>query len=94
MDKALEVIMVAMILVVAAVVILAMLQGRTQDFSGFTEDRVNSSNCGLMELKYQRALQCNSGTVEPTTADDIESNADSKGCTWAKANPDGSNYCS
>jgi hypothetical protein len=92
LDKALEVIMVAMILVVAAVVILAMLQGRTGDFSGFTQDQVNSSDCGLGELKYERNLDCDAGTPDTGTAQNIE-DSNSPKCDWAEDNPTGSSYC-
>ncbi|MFB6241985.1 MAG: hypothetical protein ABEJ36_04235 [Candidatus Nanosalina sp.] len=89
MDKALEVIMVAMILVVAAVVILAMLQGRTGDFTDFTQDRVNSSSCGMLELKYQRNIQCPSTETPSATA--AETEASNQGCEWPPASP--SDYC-
>ena len=91
MDKALEIIMVAMILVIASVVIIAMLQGRTGDFSDYTQNQTDDSSCGLSELKYERALNCGPGTTETPAASQIESNNGQ--CAWAQANPDGSNYC-
>jgi hypothetical protein len=78
-DKALEVIMVAMILVVAAVVILAMMQGQTGTFGQFASGQTNSSDCELSELKYERAIDKQSCT-ETDQADEIASASSS--CAW------------
>lgn len=91
MDKALEIIMVAMVLVVAAVVILAMLQQNTGDFSDYTSNQTGDSDCGLAELQYQRSLNCDASTPDTGSAQSIEDN--NAQCAWAEANPDGTNYC-
>jgi len=91
MDKALEVIMVAMILIVAAVVILAMLQQNTGDFSDYTRNQTGDSNCGLSELQYERALNCDASTPDAGAAQEIEDN--NAQCAWAQSGPDGTNYC-
>jgi hypothetical protein len=83
LDKALEVIMVAMILVVAAVVILAMMQGQTGTFGQFASGQTNSSDCELSKLKFQRAISCqDSGTssLNPDNAKEIYDNSD---CEWS-----------
>jgi hypothetical protein len=87
MDKALEVIMVAMILVVAAVVILAMLQGRTGEFSGFTQSQVNSSDCSLGSLEFGRAISCSNSShskLNPPGAENIYDEYSGK-CEWAES---------
>lgn len=89
MDKALEIIMVAVILILASVVIIGMLQGQTESFGGFADDQTNSSNCGLSELEYERAINKDSCT-ETTAADNIAS-ANSQ-CQWTSNTlPD--DYC-
>lgn len=93
MDKALEVIMVAMILVVASVVILALLQNQTGSFGSFVGGQTNSSGCGLLELKYERNIQCNPDSETPA-ASAAETEASSKGCQWASSSVSASNYCS
>jgi hypothetical protein len=93
MDKALEVIMVAMILVVAAVVILAMLQGRTGDFSAFTQDQVNSSDCGLGQLKFSRRISCgdsSTSNLKPSSAKNVYDSY-SGSCDWAESTTDAYN---
>ena len=79
MDKALEVIMVAVILVVASVVIISMLQGQTGNFGGFADGQTNSSDCGLSELEYERAID-KSSCSEPSAASTIASQ--NSQCAW------------
>jgi len=79
MDKALEVIMVAVILIIASVVIIAMLQGQTESFGGFADDQTNSSNCGLSELEYDRAIDKDSCS-ETGSATQIKN--DNSECKW------------
>jgi type II secretory pathway pseudopilin PulG len=79
MDKALEIIMVAVILIIASVVIITLLQGQSGDFGEFSDNRTQAGNCGFGELKYQRAIDKDACT-EPDAADEIESNYD--GCSW------------
>lgn len=91
MDKALEVIMVAVILVVASVVIISMLQSQTGNFGNYTNQQTEGSSCGLAELKYERALDCDS-VSETTAASNIES-ANSQ-CAWADTSTDqAGDYC-
>lgn len=90
MDKALEVIMVAMVLVVAAVVILSMLQGRTADFSDYTQDQTNSSDCGIKELEYERLINKQSCS-ETTAASNVRSS--NQQCDWAGSSSQASDYC-
>lgn len=59
MDKALEVIMVAVILVVASVVIIAMLQGQTENFGNYTDQQTEGSSCGLAQQRLATSVNCN-----------------------------------
>ena len=92
MDKALELIMVAVILVVASVVIISMLQGQTESFGDFANGQTNSSNCGLSELEYERNLDCSVPTEGPA-ASTIETRASNNGCSWATSGATASDYC-
>jgi len=58
MDKALEVIMVAVILVVASVVVIAMLQGQTDNFSNYTTEQTQGSSCGLAQQRLKSSVSC------------------------------------
>jgi type II secretory pathway pseudopilin PulG len=58
MDKALEIIMVAVILVVASVVIIAMLQGQTQNFGNYSREQTQGSSCGLAQQRLATSIDC------------------------------------
>lgn len=66
MDKALEVIMVAVILVVASVVVIAMLQGQTENFGNYTEEQTKGSSCGLAAQRLATNMDCNAANPEST----------------------------
>ena len=77
--------MVAMILVIASVVIIAMLQGRTGDFSDYTQNQTGDSDCGLDRLRFERAISCSSSTdtdLNPGSANQIYLENNGR-CAWA-----------
>jgi hypothetical protein len=71
--------MVAVILLVASVVVIALLTSQTENFGLFVEDRVNSSNCGFAENKYERAIDKQACTEPPAAASIRTQNS---GCAW------------
>lgn len=95
MDKTLEIIMVAMTLIVAAVVVTSMLQSESREFGDFSEDRRNDSSCGIAEVRYRNSLNCDASPPEESTASaNIESAADSDGCDWPDTSTDNADdYC-
>jgi hypothetical protein len=87
MDKALEIIMVAVILIIASVVIITLLQGQSSDFGEFSDNRTDAGDCGLAKLRFQRAISCDdssSGDIKPGGADNIRSTYSTK-CEWAES---------
>lgn len=66
MDKALEVIMVAVILVVASVVVIAMLQGQTENFGNYTDQQTEGSSCGLAAQRLATNMDCNAADPSST----------------------------
>lgn len=69
MDKTLEIIMVAVALVVAAVIVVSMLQGRTGNVADFADNQTSDSNCGLNAQRLASSIDCNN----PPSDSDIES---------------------
>jgi len=58
MDKTLEIIMVAVALVVAAVIVVSMLQERTGNIGEFADQQTSDSNCGLNAQRLASSLDC------------------------------------
>jgi len=56
MDKTLEVVLVATVLVVASVVVISMLQSQSNSFNQFAGDQENQASCGIAEARAER--QC------------------------------------
>ena len=92
MDKTLEIIMVAMTLIVAAVVVTSMLQSESQEFGDFSENRRDDSSCGIAEVRYRNSLNCDAGS-ETDAAEGIRSQANTDGCSWASGSSQHSDYC-
>ncbi|MFQ3307828.1 MAG: hypothetical protein ACI977_000039 [Candidatus Nanohaloarchaea archaeon] len=53
MDKTLEIVIAVVVLMATAVVLLFMLQGESDSFSGFLEDRSNNASCQLLKAEYE-----------------------------------------
>jgi hypothetical protein len=76
MDKTLEVILVAVVLVVAAVIVVGLLQGRAAGLGGFADNKTTSASCGLASSNFRSAVDCSgcsgtSCTVDSDRASDI-----------------------
>lgn len=85
MDKALEIIMVAVILIIASVVIITLLQGQSGNFGDFSRNRTDAGDCGLGQLRFERQISCDdssTGSISPGGANSLRSTYSSK-CEWA-----------
>jgi Tfp pilus assembly protein PilV len=66
MDKALEIIMVAVILIVASVVVIALLQGQTENFGNYSREQTQGSSCGLAAQRLATSMDCNDPNPQST----------------------------
>lgn len=55
-----EIVVVLMVLMVAAVIVLAMVGNQTDMFGGFSDNQTNSAQCQLWETNYE-ARFCQNG---------------------------------
>jgi hypothetical protein len=79
MDKTLEIVLVAVVLVVAAVIVVGLLQGQAGGFGSFADNQTDTASCGVAQSQFCGAY---SGSGAPSgRADDICS--DNSGCAWA-----------
>ena len=85
MDKTLEIVLVATTLVVAAVVVISMLQGQSDSFGGFANDQTSSASCSLGYQQWQQSIECDGGDGTSTTSSqDIVGEYSSNECGWAQ----------
>ena len=88
MDKTLEVVLVATVLVVASVVVISMLQSQSNSFNQFAGEQESSASCGIAEARAER--QCPDQTAVTNLL--TEYNGE---CSWASGSPppDCSTFC-
>jgi Tfp pilus assembly protein PilV len=67
--------MVAVILVVASVVIIAMLQGQTENFGNYSREQTEGSSCGLAQQRLATSIDCSE-----TNADGYPAYENNKDC--------------
>lgn len=83
MDKTLEIVLVATTLVVAAVVVISMLQGQSDSFGVFADDQTESASCGLGYQQWQNSIQCDgSGNGEETSRSEELRTDSYSDCDW------------
>ena len=85
MDKTLEVVLVATVLVVASVVVISMLQSQSNSFNQFAGDQESQASCGIAEARAER--QC----PDQTRVNNIISS--NSGCGWATGSLDCTSLC-
>lgn len=64
MEKTIEILLVATVVLMTAVVVIFMLQGRVGGFDDFLQNQNEDAQCSIGETKFSNAVECNSdGTV-------------------------------
>ena len=91
MDKTLEIIMVAVVLVVAAVIVTSFLQGRVGDMGDFSDRQTNNSGCGLAEQRIAAAVDCSSNSPDAQGVSAYEQNKNN--CGWTSSTDVASKVC-
>lgn len=56
MDKTIEIVLVAVVAMIAALVVIFLLQGRADSFGGFLDDQQEGSQCEIWKAQYRN--QC------------------------------------
>lgn len=91
MDKTLEIVMVAVALVVAAVIVVSLLQGRIDMFGGFSDNQTSDASCGISKTQFCNAADTSSGSINSDRADEIHSKNNPQ-CAWTSSS-DPSSIC-
>lgn len=60
MDKTMEIVVVLMVLMIAAVIVIAFMSSQTDSFTGFSDNTTSNARCGLWESNYERKF-CENG---------------------------------
>jgi hypothetical protein len=93
MDKTLEIVMVAVALIVAAVIVVGLLQGQVNMFGGFSDNQTESSGCGIAKVQFCNSVD-NSATSISSGTRPYNIAEENGQCAWSDSgstNP--SNVC-
>jgi len=79
LDKTLEIIIAASVILLTAGVVMFMVGGQSGDFQNWLNDTQGDAECSLMKTEFENAC-----SNSPDTAPDIRAEAQSKSCEWAE----------
>jgi hypothetical protein len=85
MDKTLEIVLVAVVLVVAAVIVVGLLQGQAGGFGSFADNQTNTASCGVAKSQFCSSLD---SSGNPTDRSENIYNNNDPGCEWAESASD------
>jgi hypothetical protein len=91
LDKTLEIVMVAVALIIAAVIVVGLLQGQVNMFGGFSSNQTEGSGCGISKAQFCNAADTSATSINSERADNIHSS--NQQCEWASASSNPSNIC-
>jgi len=83
MDKTIEIVVVAMVILLAATVLLFLFQDRADSFGGFLSDQQENAECKVLETRLKNSCNCQDPTGPQPKMDEIKSAAKEKECSWA-----------
>ncbi|MFB6144395.1 MAG: hypothetical protein ABEJ98_03735 [Candidatus Nanohaloarchaea archaeon] len=64
MEKTIELLLVATVVLMTAMVVIFMLQGRIEGFDSFLEGQSQEAKCRIGETKYMNAMNCRNGNIQ------------------------------
>jgi hypothetical protein len=84
MDKTLEIVLVATVLIMTAVSLMFMFSGKGTQFNNWMNDTQGQADCSLLQTRYQQACACGESPNDPEPAPSIHSEAQNDlDCDWA-----------
>jgi hypothetical protein len=85
MDKTIEIVIVATVVIMTALAVMFMVSGQAGDFGDWTNDTQTEASCSLQKTQWENA--CSQGDLGE--AQEIKSDAQSNSCDW----PDNAQGC-
>ena len=89
MEKTIEILLVATVVLMTAVIVIFMLQGRVTNFDDFLEGESEDARCDIGEVKYENLVSCEGVTLEePSEAQEIKNKEEYSICETSNWGPD------
>lgn len=64
MEKTIEILLVATVVLMTAVVVIFMLQGRVGSFDDFLQGQSEDAQCSIGETKFKNTAECDEGIIQ------------------------------
>ncbi|MFB6181142.1 MAG: hypothetical protein ABEJ93_04650 [Candidatus Nanohalobium sp.] len=89
MDKALELVIAASVLLLSAAIVMFLVTGKTGSIEGLVDNTQGNTSCTIMKANFQRACNCNPDTEEgetytTTKSENIFDKASKQNCRWTQ----------
>jgi hypothetical protein len=82
-DKTLEIVMVAVALIIAAVIVVGLLQGQVEMFGGFSSNQTESSGCGISKVQFCNSVNSSSTSSVTSGTRPYEIATRNNQCGWS-----------
>lgn len=94
MDKVLELVIAATVILMTAASIMFMMSDRSQKFNDWANNTKTDFDCDLKQTRFEQACDCddNNGDFTTDESDNIYENAEDAGCDWPNDPSSGGAY--
>ena len=92
MDKTLEIIIAATVILLTALTVIFMVGGQSGDFNDWMNNTQGDAECSLKQTQYENACSCPAEGSQPD-AEQIMSEAASNECGWTEEISSCSDVC-
>lgn len=82
MDKTLEIIIAATVILLTALTVMFMVGGQSESFNDWMNNTQGDAECSLKQTQYENACDCSADAATNPKAQEIKSEAASNSCGW------------
>lgn len=86
MDKTIEVLMVAVIGILAAAVLTILIAGESIEFMDWSEEESSGASCSVGEAQFRMYVDCDNTGTDAATEKAQETYEEYEDCAWAENN--------
>ena len=83
MDKTVEIIIAATVILLTALTVMFMVGGQSESFNDWMNNTQGDAECRLKQTKYENTCSCPAGGPQPD-AEQIRADAASNSCGWTE----------
>lgn len=84
MDKTVEIIIAATVILLTALTVMFMVGGQSESFNDWMNNTQGDAECSLKKTQYENACNCGSQSPSNQEAQQLRSEAASNSCGWTE----------